>query len=47
MLDGRKYGSRNETGEDIASCELLVVPSKSSNKTDKVSKADKVRPHES
>lgn len=41
MVDGKKYGSRNETGEDIASCELFTAPTKAG------SKADKVRPNSS
>lgn len=26
MLDGKKFGSLHETGEDIASCELFLTP---------------------
>lgn len=26
MLDGKKYGSLHETGEDMASCELFLTP---------------------
>ena len=26
MLDGKKYGSLHETGEEIASCELFLTP---------------------